>query len=73
MSNENEISFGINIAKKKPKLPISNKTYNGYSSDEDNNPKSKDDVKKIVNEKIKREQEANYIKVIIFSFNHSKK
>jgi hypothetical protein len=70
MSNENRISFGINLNKKKPNLP-SAKRPNVNSSDEDENPKTSDDIKKIVNEKIKREQEANYIKVIflqIFNF-----
>ncbi len=69
MSNENGISFGLNIIKKKPNLFLA-KRLNIDSSDEEGNPKTKDDIKKIVNEKIKREQEANYLKVIlIVNFN----
>lgn len=63
MSNDNGISFGLNITKKKPNLPKAKKLKID-SSDEEENPQTKDDIKKIINDKIKREQEANYLKVI---------
>ena len=63
-SEQNGISFGISIKKNKP-TNIFAKTFGNEndSSDNDTKVKTKDDHKKIINEKIKRHQEANHLKV----------
>ncbi len=67
MSKDNGIFINICLQKKKPNLPLVNKLPKDDSSDDNENPKTRDDIKKIVNEKIKREQDANYLKVIFIN------
>ena len=63
MTENNSISFGLNLKKKQNITKTKSSIFDKADYSDDDNIKTKEDQRKLINEKIKREQEANMLKV----------